>query len=455
MRSVSIFSVVLLCLNCGGSKVQAVVPPAPDVKIGGETNAPVHAPKNEDGIAQYWAFAQKPKLAAHVSNRRFRASPAAKLVEEKLLKQPGEVDSAITRCERALFLHVDEALVGGDLGFGNHGDDDKKVAALVVVLKHDGAPELVMECAAAIRKEGEDGSVVDPSARINKLDKYLSVAMEGTYVILGTHELVLEALKKPAMPLPEVLRSESADTFFRGETEVEGIVGRLTGTTNSARSMLAVEASSNTVHNMVFDQVLSFARIIDSVKPATLDLTVKVEGSERISAELAFVGDAEQQRTKMGTLFFDALGLFGAVSAAHATAPAEPHDSVQRIAVTYHVEMASQAARAAAAKASGRPTKPFRFTSFPAVPKTIPRGVKVQVEAKDWKAWSALGFERIGTQEYQYEIVAAPDGKSAQIIARGDLNGDGKASTYVQTLKLNASGGVETAPNIAETNPGE
>jgi hypothetical protein len=454
MRHFFALPAVVLCLiNCG-PKVQVTAPPATDVKIGGGVNVAVPAPKTEDEITRYWPFPQKPKMAAHFSHRRFRASPAAKLFEEEFQKKVGDDESATARCMRALFLHVDDVLVGGELRFmDSHAEDTKD--AFVVIVKHDGAPELIIECTAAARKEGADGSIFDPNARINNLDEHTSVAMEGTYVVFGTPALVLEALKKPAMALPEVLLNEPADTFFRGEAEAGGILGQLTGTTNSGRSALHLEATSNTVNNALFNQVLPLARMIDSLKPPTLDLTVKVEGSERISAELAFVGDPEQQRGKMRTLFQDVLGLFGGVATARAMAPAEPHDSLQGITSHYHAQVAGQAAYVAASGAARKPTKPFRFTSYPPVPKTIPRGVKVQVDAKDWKAWSGLGFQRVGSQEYQYEIVAAPDGKSAQIIARGDLNGDGKTSKYVQVIKLNPTGGVDLAPNVAETNPGE
>jgi len=37
---------------------------------------------------------------------------------------------------------------------------------------------------------------------------------------------------------------------------------------------------------------------------------------------------------------------------------------------------------------------------------------------------------------YQYEVRAAKDGESAEVIARGDLNGDGKTSSFVITIKV-------------------
>jgi hypothetical protein len=64
-------------------------------------------------------------------------------------------------------------------------------------------------------------------------------------------------------------------------------------------------------------------------------------------------------------------------------------------------------------------------------------------------------------QYYQYEVVAAKDGKSAEVIARGDLDGNGKQSRLSLKLTLDAKTGAVTistaspklAPSIEETDP--
>ena len=77
-----------------------------------------------------------------------------------------------------------------------------------------------------------------------------------------------------------------------------------------------------------------------------------------------------------------------------------------------------------------------KLASLPAVPKDIPRGMKVQTAPEDWKAWQSIGFAVQGPQYYQYEVVAAPNGKSAEIIARGDLDADGQPSKLVLRVQL-------------------
>ena len=71
----------------------------------------------------------------------------------------------------------------------------------------------------------------------------------------------------------------------------------------------------------------------------------------------------------------------------------------------------------------------------------------------DWKAWAPIHFAFTEPQYFQYEVVAAKDGKSAEIIARGDLNGDGKSSLYRIKIELDPKTGLLTASEPNETDP--
>jgi hypothetical protein len=97
-----------------------------------------------------------------------------------------------------------------------------------------------------------------------------------------------------------------------------------------------------------------------------------------------------------------------------------------------------------------------KLRSFPPIPQTVPRGTKYESSEKDWATWSALKFEIDQPQYYQYEIRAAKDGESADVIARGDLNGDGKTSSFVITIKVrkDADRTLEISP-IVQTDPDE
>jgi hypothetical protein len=100
-----------------------------------------------------------------------------------------------------------------------------------------------------------------------------------------------------------------------------------------------------------------------------------------------------------------------------------------------------------------------KLRSFPPIPQTVPRGTAYTSSEKEWATWSSLRFDMYGQpQRYQYEIRAAKDGESAEVIAHGDLNGDGKTSSFVITIKKKKKNGadavLELSP-IVETDPDE
>jgi type IV pilus assembly protein PilA len=104
----------------------------------------------------------------------------------------------------------------------------------------------------------------------------------------------------------------------------------------------------------------------------------------------------------------------------------------------------------------GTPRAKKRLASLPPVPKTVPRGVKYASKEADWKPWARLKFSMDEPQYYQYEVKAAPDGLSANILARGDLNGDGKTSLFRLPLRVDrAAGNSIVMGSIEETDPQE
>src|SRR5262249_30172574 len=103
----------------------------------------------------------------------------------------------------------------------------------------------------------------------------------------------------------------------------------------------------------------------------------------------------------------------------------------------------------------GKPMPKKKLVSLPAVPQTVPRGTRYQSAPGDWTAWDAIHFSMGGPQYYQYEVVAAKDGQSADVIARGDLNGDGKTSEIKRTIHVDPKTKqvVYSAEELSETNP--
>lgn len=103
-----------------------------------------------------------------------------------------------------------------------------------------------------------------------------------------------------------------------------------------------------------------------------------------------------------------------------------------------------------------KPRAKRKLVSYPPVPKTVPRGTMYDSTPKDWAPWKTLRFEMSSPQRFQYEIIAAKDGESAKIVARGDLDGDGKTSLFEVTVKVDrAKDMLVVAPTISETDPDE
>jgi hypothetical protein len=101
------------------------------------------------------------------------------------------------------------------------------------------------------------------------------------------------------------------------------------------------------------------------------------------------------------------------------------------------------------------PRNKKRLRSFASVPKMVPRGVAYQTSAADWAAWAPLKFEMDQPQRYQYEVKAAPDGMSADVIARGDLNGDGKTSLFVVHVTVDKTDRTLKVSPLETTDPDE
>jgi len=97
-----------------------------------------------------------------------------------------------------------------------------------------------------------------------------------------------------------------------------------------------------------------------------------------------------------------------------------------------------------------------RLVSLPPVPKYVPRGEKYMSAPADWKAWTSVRFSLDHPQYFQYQVVAAKDGNHADVIGQGDLNGDGKSSSFKLTLTVDPEDGIlKLSPQIEEKDPQE
>lgn len=128
---------------------------------------------------------------------------------------------------------------------------------------------------------------------------------------------------------------------------------------------------------------------------------------------------------------------------ANSAKTAEARDHVMRIALAL-----SDHARAKRAKAPFPPSAPL---SPAVVPGRRPADVGQSFEHPSWKA---IGFAPTGPVYYAYQFVTAADGKSVEVIAEGDLDGDGVRSKYSVKVKME---GAEPRidPDLTRQNPYE
>ncbi len=149
----------------------------------------------------------------------------------------------------------------------------------------------------------------------------------------------------------------------------------------------------------IFDQ----AHIEQTGASLSVRLTLDKEQAERLFSEV-LVGMAKEGVGKYQL----------------AAKTAEARDNVMRIAL----------ALSDYARAQKPPKRPFP-PSAPLTPAQVPQGRAVDATAGfEHASWKAIGFMPNEPLFYSYEFVTAPDGRSVEVIARGDLDADGEQSLY-------------------------
>ncbi len=85
-------------------------------------------------------------------------------------------------------------------------------------------------------------------------------------------------------------------------------------------------------------------------------------------------------------------------------------------------------------------------------PAEVPRGTAVVVPEEGWAPWRAMGaevFPRDFPQHYAYSFVRpAEDPRTFEVVAEGDLDGDGVFARAVLRGTIDGSGTVTLAPDI-------
>ena len=154
---------------------------------------------------------------------------------------------------------------------------------------------------------------------------------------------------------------------------------------------------------------------------------VKKDG-KKVSLEFLMQGKSETLAFNLGML--TSLSVYGTRKYMLNAKKSEANETVGRITkdlATYvnHEELSSTVLRS---KAAAKP----QLLSLPPVPARFEnvRAKVYQSTKGDWAAWSPIKFTWESAQRYQYRVQAAKDGMSAEVIAEGDLDGNGIKSRF-------------------------
>lgn len=170
-------------------------------------------------------------------------------------------------------------------------------------------------------------------------------------------------------------------------------------------------------------------------------IQIAVNGT-RVTAEITLPGGADAQARMVGTAA--AVGVFGVRRYLQSAKTAEARSTIGSISRDVWAYMERE-------DISGKRMQ--RFPAAPATPAKVPRGVVEIPTEKTWShaTWRAIRFQEIGPMRFSYSIIPSKDGRSATVRAQGDLDGDGKLSTFELSMKLNANDEVVASTDIVVT----
>jgi type IV pilus assembly protein PilA len=412
----------------------SAAPPAP-VAAGPARRAPPEA------LLRYWAFDMHPRVALYADlGGLLHTELGRAIVPAALALAKGSLTDPQGQCLRAAGDSVRDLTVGADDGGG------------VTVARFD---DTAFDLAPCLQAAGAHATTIPGATQAFQVQEMVVVHEPGL-LIAGPEALVSRAIARAsttagAAAFPDGL-SLGPDEYVVWASHIAEDA-RLHGTllASSERFRIGVEA----------DVPLFIAQQVENQLHAMRGQTSVpgLDGAEgAIAAQLLQSVDVKRNGSHLEGSFdvhepppgqARALGMMASLAIAGVrkylgeAKSAEARATVSQIAKSY-VAWWDQG------KARGK----RKLASFPPVPKTIPRGTRYTSTPADWKAWDALHFQIDQPQFYQYEVQAAKDGRSAEVIARGDVDGDGQTSEFRLHITLDVPHGTLTiAPRIDERDP--
>lgn len=446
-KAFGILGCALAAFSCGAAAVPAPKPPAAPVAaepVPPAPPAPLALRTASAEVARYWIFDGKTQLSLYSGVDSLLHTPLfAQLLPGILEQSQASLKATERACVDALTAESRELLLGVDARGG----------LLILELGPEGVKAVRSACVGSLFPvEHVQVAGADEAYGSGKG----VVAVQAGVALFGSKALVEAALasKRPA-PVPTSLSLKGdqqlafqianldPDLSGGGALRLSPERFRLEADLELPTEELAEMVESKLKEGRDQAQQLGQGRPDVPVTKLVNALDVQRHGKHFASAFELREPVAEQAHD-LGTLL--GLAVYGVRRYVQDAKVAEARSTIANIARAY-------AATLQESPVAGKRRAAKKLVSLPKVPASVPRGAKYQTSADEWKAWSAIHFALTDPQYFQYEVVAAKDGRTAEILARGDLNGDGKTSLFRVKIELDPKTGAITAVDHSEEAP--
>jgi hypothetical protein len=367
---------------------------------------------------------------------RFRGSPLAAALDA--LAESAQDDPFLEAKQKCHFdpaREIDEAALAARF----RGSE-----SAVAAIRFRGGPDRAYECLKTLgAHELESGGLEPrPGMLVERAGRFL-VAGDPAGVRLAVGRLGpggrTEVKPKFAKALARYPDAILVGTLSTGSLVPESGFGDALVEITAAPSRFELRAEADTAEPEVarsYAKAFEASGAIAGAQAFLPKIRLWVEGS-KMMFELSVDGAANEQATRVGAAA--ALAVNGVRRYLLRSKEAEAKSAL--------VEIASDLG----AYVRALPAAKRRFpASAPPTPKDVPRGVSTAMSPADWQhpTWRAIHYEMNGPVRYSYEIVTAKNGRSAEVRATGDLDGDGVFSHFSLTLTLDKKGDVDTSAPI-------
>jgi hypothetical protein len=436
-----------LLLACGGEAPPAKAPEPVSPPLLEVAPPPVVGRTPSPEVSKYWVLTAPQPFTLYADTSTLLHSELMSGLLPAVMTQAGDaVNDAERGCLSALVEHSHELILAAG----------ERSGLAVLSLGAEGVKAARSACVGSVL--AAEPATVKGATEAYRVGRGDVIAVMPGVALYGSQPLVETALEPGAKPTPlpphfKLLTDQQLAFGF--DKADKGISATGTLGTSATRFLLAgvlrlpSEASAEQLDKQIAMGRAQADSLLQSLGGAGLGRLLKAADIKRrgssFDVRFELAGSPAQQAQDLGTLA--ALGVSGARKYVTSAKAAEAKATLKQITKLYQATL-NEADVA-------KPKKPKKLISMPAVPASIPRGAKYQSTAEDWKAWAPIQFKLEQPQYFQYEVVAAKDGKSAEILARGDLDGDGQASLYRLKVQLDPKTGQITAQDLDETDPFE